>query len=136
MSGPEGRIEVSYGDGGSGRVRAVRAAGGPRPERSASSGPCRQDDVDARASCCDFADAVRDGSRPDRARRSRALHILEATLAVYLSAATGETVGAAARRPTIPSPLAGVAGLAQIDLPAWSPVRGAALYGIRAAAEG
>ena len=81
----------------------------------------------------DFVDAVTDG-RPPIASGEQGLHILEATLAVYLSSATGETVGLPLP-PDHPVAREGVVGLAQMTLPPWSPVSRRGMYGIRASEE-
>jgi hypothetical protein len=62
------------------------------------------------------------------------LHILEATLAVYLSAATGETVGLPLP-PDHPVAREGVVGLTHMILPPWSPVSRRGMFGIRASEE-
>ena len=63
-------------------------------------------------------------------RRKQGLHILEATLAVYLSAALGRTVGLPIE-PGHPVYERGVAGLRELDLPDWSPIRRRRLFGVQ-----
>jgi predicted dehydrogenase len=130
VSGPEGRIEVSYVDGGSGAFvpfdrLVVHGRSGRVEQRT------MPPDASMRSVILDFADAVRDGREPI-ATGAQGLHILEASLAVYLSAATGVTV-ALPLDPEHPVAVAGVAGLARIESPAWSPVRRLGLYGSEAA---
>jgi len=85
-------------------------------------------DLGMRGTLRDFAAAVAVG-RDSAAPGQQGLHILEATLAVYLSAAIGETV-------SLPLPeehpvyRLGVAGLAQIELAPRSPVRRRGLFGL------
>jgi predicted dehydrogenase len=127
VSGSEGRIEVFYEDGGSGAFvpferMEVRGRSGHQVVRDLPS------DLGIRGTLLDFADAVAAGRDP-AAPGEQGLHILEATLAVYLSAATGETV-------SLPLPedhpvaRLGVAGLAELDLPSWSPIRRHGLFGL------
>jgi len=74
----------------------------------------------------DFAHAVLDGREPVGAG-ARALHALESTLAAYASGATGRMV----ELPLLPGdPMyeLGVMGVAELDLPAWSPVRTRGLF--------
>jgi predicted dehydrogenase len=132
VSGPEGRVEVTYRDGGSGAFAPfeqleVHGRGGHRIERDLAG------DDPMRGIVRDFGEAVTAGRDPI-ASAEQGLHILEATLAVYLSAAMGTVV-------TLPLPqdhpihLRGIAGLAELDLPAWSPVRRRGMFGL-ARAEG
>jgi predicted dehydrogenase len=127
VSGPLGRIEVFYEDGGSGAFvpferLEVHGVGGHHVERDMPS------DLGMRGILRDFAVAVTTGRDP-AAPGEQGLHVLEATLAVYLSAATGETV---------PLPLPeehpvyrfGVAGLAKVDLAPWSPIRRRGVFGL------
>jgi predicted dehydrogenase len=127
VSGPDGRIEVTYEDGGSGAFvpldrLEVHGRGGHRVERDMPS------DLGIRGLLRDFSDAVAAGHDPV-APGEQGLHILEATLAVYLSAATGELVPLPLP-PDHPVSRLGVAGLAELDLPASSPVRRAGLFGL------
>jgi predicted dehydrogenase len=127
VSGPAGRIEVSYEDGGSGAFAPfdrleVHGRSGHRTEREMPS------DLGIRGTLRDFAEAVATARDP-AAPGEQGLHILEATLAVYLSASTGGTV-------ELPLPAEhpvsrlGVAGLAEVDLPASSPPRRLRLFGL------
>lgn len=133
VSGPDGRIEVSYENGGSGAFvpfdrLEVHGRSGQRIERDLPG----EDAI--WAVIRDFADAVAQGRDPI-APAEQGAHILEATLAVYLSAAVGATVELPLP-PDHPVSVAGVAGLARLDLPAWSPVRRRGLFGLVPAAEG
>ena len=127
VSGPDGRIEVTYRDGGSGAFEPVdrlevHGRDGSRVERDMVTRLGIEDVV------LDFADAVVAG-RDSVATGEQGAHILEATLAVYLSAALGESVG-------LPLPvdhpvyLEGVTGLKRLDLPIWSSVRRLGLFGL------
>ncbi|MFV2064289.1 MAG: Gfo/Idh/MocA family protein [Chloroflexota bacterium] len=128
VSGAQGRIEVYYEDGGSGAFvpferLEIHGVGGHRVERDMRS------DLGIRGTLRDFAASVATGRDP-AASGEQGLHILEATLAVYLSAATGGTI-------ELPLPdehpvsRLGVAGLAEVELAPWSPVRGRGLFGVR-----
>jgi predicted dehydrogenase len=126
VSGPLGRIEVFYEDGGTGAFvpferLEVHTADGRLVERNMPS------DLGMRDTLRDFAAAVREG-RDSAATGEQGVHILEATLAVYLSAATGETVSLPLPEDHAVSRL-GVAGLAELDLVPWSPVRRRRLFG-------
>jgi predicted dehydrogenase len=127
VSGPLGRIEVFYEDGGSGAFvpferLEVHGAGGHHVERNMPS------DLGMRGTLQDFAAAVTTGRDP-AASGEQGLRVLEATLAVDLSAAIGETV-ALPLPEGHPVSCLGVAGLAQIDLAPWSPVRRRGLFGL------
>lgn len=127
VSGHKGRIEVVYEGGGSGAFvpferLEVHGVTGHHLERDMPS------DLGMRGTLRDFAAAIALGRDP-AAPGEQGLHVLEATLAVYLAAATGETV-------TLPLPeehpvsRLGVTGLAQIDLAPWSPVRQRGIFGL------
>ena len=127
VSGPLGRIEVFYEDGGSGAFvpferLEVHGAGGHHVERDLPS------DLGMRDTIRDFAVAVMTGREP-AAPGEQGLHILEATLAVYLSAAIGETV-ALPLPGEHPVSRLGVAGLAEVDLAPWSPIRRRGVFGL------
>lgn len=127
VSGPLGRIEVFYEGGGSGAFvpferLEVHGVTGHHVERDMPS------DLGVRGILQDFAAAVTTGRDPV-APGQQGLHVLEATLAVYLSAAMGETVALPLPEEHPVSRL-GVAGLAQIDLAPWSPVRRRGLFGL------
>lgn len=130
VAGPDGRIEVSYRDGGSGAFapfeRLVSHGRSGRHEE-VSMPP---DDSVARV-LLDFAVAVREGREP-AAPGELGLHILEATLAVYLSAATGSLV----QLPLRPGDSVyehGVFGLRELGVPIWSPIRTRGIFGVGAA---
>lgn len=127
VSGPLGRVEVYYEDGGSGAFvpferLEVHGITGHHVERDMPS------DLGMRGTLRDFAVAVATGRDP-AASGQQGLHILEATLAVYLSAAIGETIALPLPEEHPVSRL-GVAGLAHIELAPWSPVRRRGLFGI------
>jgi predicted dehydrogenase len=127
VSGPAGRIEVSYRDGGSGAFAPferleVHGAGGHFAETSLPAG----DSI--RSVVGDFVAAVSDGRDPI-ASGEQGRHILDATLAVYASAATGRTV-------ELPFPAGhpvydhGVGGLRSLDLAPWSRIVRRRIFGV------
>lgn len=76
----------------------------------------------------DFAESVRRRT-PSAAPGEEGLHVLEAAVAAYESAATGRTI-------TLPLDEAdpvyqrGIAGLADLDIPIWSPVGSKQIFGV------
>jgi predicted dehydrogenase len=127
VSGPDGRIEVSYRDGGSGAFAPferleVHGLSGHFAETSLPAG----DSI--RSVIGDFIAAVRDGRDPI-APGEQGRHILDATLAVYASAATGRTV-------ELPFPAGhpvhdyGVGGLRSLDLAPWSRIVRKRIFGV------
>jgi predicted dehydrogenase len=127
VSGPAGRIQVEYRDGGSGPFQpfeqlTVQGRAGRRVERELPA------DKSLERVLLDFASAVRDGREPI-ATGEQGRHILEATLAAYASAGLGRTV----ELPLRPGDVIfekGVAGLAELELAAWSVIRRKGLFGI------
>lgn len=113
VSGPDGRIEVGYRDGGSGAFEPFE-----RLEVHGASGHFTETSLPAvetiRSLIEDFVSAVHEGHDPI-APGEQGRHILDATLAVYASAATGRTV-------ELPFPVGhplydlGVGGLRSLDL--------------------
>ena len=113
VSGPEGRIEITYRDGSNGGWEPVErfVVNGRSGRRDVSDLPF----IDgAHPLIADLADAIRAG-RPPIATGAQGAHILEATLAVYASAATGRTWDLPLT-PGSPVYERGVAGLAELDL--------------------
>lgn len=129
VAGPDGRIEVTYRDGGSGAFvpfeRLVVHGRSGRAEETAVA-----DDDSMGAIVLDFADAIREGRDP-AAPGEQGLHILEAVLAVYESAALGRTVELPLALDD-PVRRLGVAGLRELPMPAWSQVRRRHLFGLDA----
>ena len=129
ISGPDGRIEVTYEDGGSGAFvpfeRLVLHGRSGRLEETTL--PV---DASMEAIILDFAGAIREGRDPV-ASGAQGHHILEATLAVYESAALGRTV-LLPLSPDDPVYQRGVAGLRELDMPPWSPIRRHSLFGLDA----
>jgi predicted dehydrogenase len=82
------------------------------------------------AAVLDIGDAINQGRAPVAGGR-QALHILEATLAAYTSAALGRTVPLPF---TADNPVfqLGVTGLRDLDVPSWSPVSRDGLFGLGA----
>jgi predicted dehydrogenase len=127
VSGPAGRIQVEYRDGGSGPFQpferlTVQGRTGGRVERDLPA------DRSIERVLLDFAGAIRDGREPI-ATGEQGRHILEATLAAYASAGLGRTV-ALPLRPGEPIFEKGVSGLAELELAAWSAIRRKGLFGI------
>lgn len=129
VAGPDGRIEVTYRDGGSGAFvpfdRLVAHGRSGRLEETVL-----PDDHSMDAILLDFAAAIREGRDPV-APGAQGLRILEAVLAVYESAALGRTVELPL---AVDDPVRtlGVAGLRGLPMPAWSQVRRRRLFGIDA----
>jgi predicted dehydrogenase len=134
VSGTKGRLAVRYRDDGTcpwapfDHLTVTTAAGARRVPL-----PPGQELVELvitalRDTVVDLADAIKDQRLP-AADGQAALRTLEATVATYASAALGQTVavplatdGALHRR--------GVMGLADLDVPDWSPVRRRGLFGL------
>ena len=134
MTGTRGRLSVRYRDDGTPpwapfeRLEVV-TEGGARTHPL----PAGKDLVELvgeamRATVLDLADAVQ-GGRPPAADGRGALHVLEATLAAYGSAALGASM-ALPLSPDSPLHRFGVLGLQGLDLPEWSTVRQRGLFGV------
>jgi predicted dehydrogenase len=127
VSGPLGRIEVTYEDGGNGAFVPIdRLVVHGRSGRDEVTGLPFEDGV--RPLISDLADAIRAG-RPPIASGAQGAHILEATLAVYASGATGRTWDLPLT-PGEPLYERGVAGLAELDLTPSSPIRTKRIFGL------
>lgn len=130
VAGTDGRIEVEYRDGASGafapfeRLRVYGTAG--NSEELSLPG----DDSMLRV-LADFRSAIEEGRDPI-APGEHGLHILEATLAAYASAATGRTIELPLG-PDHPVHVRGVAGLRDLEIPEWSPMRRRRIFGLGAA---
>jgi predicted dehydrogenase len=127
VSGPEGRIEITYRDGSNGGWEPV--------ERFVVNGRSGRWDVTdlpfidgAHPLIADLADAIRAG-RPPIATGAQGAHILEATLAVYASAATGRTWDLPLT-PGSPVYERGVAGLAELELDPRGAIARKRIFGI------
>ena len=127
VSGPDGRIEVTYEDGGNGAFAPIdRLVVHGRSGRVEELGLPFEDGVVPLIA--DLADAIRVGRAPI-ASGDNGAHILEATLAVYASGATGRTW----ELPLIPGEPVyerGVAGLAELDLAPASHIRLRRIFGV------
>jgi predicted dehydrogenase len=127
VSGTGGRLEVRYRDGATGpyepiELAALTAIGGePR------SLPLDGARATHRAAIEDFGLALSQGRSPAADARAGA-RAVAATVAAYQSAATGSTVELPLD-PGGPVYANGVAGLIELPLPAWSPVRRLGLFG-------
>lgn len=127
VSGPFGRIEVTYQDGGNGAFAPIdRLVVHGRSGRAEEIGMSFEDGV--RPIIAELADAIRAG-RPPIADGAQGAHILEATLAAYASAATGRT-WELPLTPGEPVYERGVAGLAELDLAHSSPIRRKRIFGL------
>lgn len=125
VSGSEGRLSVRFAGGGTSPFAPVESItvvdrDGEHPVTVA---PERNGLAELLA---DFAHAVLEGREPV-GEGARALHALESTLAAYASGATGRIVELPLS-PGDPVYELGVMGLAELDLPAWSPVRNLGLF--------
>jgi predicted dehydrogenase len=127
VSGAAGRIEITYRDGSNGGWEPV--------ERFVVHGRNGRSEVTdlpfingARPLMAELADAIQSG-RPPIASGAQGAHILEATLAVYASAATGR-VWDLPLQPGNAIYERGVAGLAELDMAASSPIRRKRIFGI------
>jgi predicted dehydrogenase len=125
VSGPLGRVEVTYRDGGSGGFVPFErlVSHGRNGRREITELP---EDDSTGAILDDFAAAVRMRREPI-APGSAGFHTLEVTVAAYLSAALDTTV-VLPLQPGHPVYERGVAGLAELELPAWSPVRRRSIF--------
>ncbi|MDP9481791.1 MAG: Gfo/Idh/MocA family oxidoreductase [Chloroflexota bacterium] len=127
VSGPIGRIEVSYEDGGNGAFDPFeRLIVHGRSGRFEETELPWDDGV--RPLIAELGEAIRAG-RPPIASGAQGAHILEATLAVYASAATGTTWDLPLQ-PGTPIYELGVAGLAELDLAPSSPIRRKRIFGV------
>ncbi|HET6507848.1 MAG TPA: Gfo/Idh/MocA family oxidoreductase [Baekduia sp.] len=134
VTGTEGRVVAVYRDGGTSpwspldRVLVTTAAG-TRVELDVTG----QADDDYAALLDTFVYVTRDftqaalGGTAPRASGADGLRILEATVGALASAATGRIVEIPLDRDS-PAFLRGVLGVADLDLPDWSPVRTRGLY--------
>jgi predicted dehydrogenase len=127
VSGPVGRIQVEYRDGGSGPFQPfeqliIQGRSGRRVERRLPAGSPIERVM------LDFAAAIRDGREPV-ASGEQGRHILEATLAAYASAGLGRTVELPLRagEPVFEK---GVSGLVELELAPWSTIRRKGLFGV------
>jgi predicted dehydrogenase len=127
VSGREGRIDVTYRDGSNGGWEPVESfVVHGRSGRSEITGLPFVDG--AHPLIADLADAIRAG-RPPIATGAQGAHILEATLAVYASAATGRTwdLPLQAGNPVYER---GVAGLAELDVDPSSAIGRKRIFGV------
>lgn len=127
ISGPAGRIEVAYADGGSGPFApferlTIQGRSGRRIERDLPA------DRSFEHILLDFAAAISEGRAPI-APGEQGRHILEATLAAYASAGLGRTVELPLW-PGDPMYERGVAGLAELELVPWSVIRRKRMFGL------
>jgi predicted dehydrogenase len=133
VSGTSGRLAIRYQGGGTSpfarftEVTLVNEQGAHVVDVPADNGFLEP-------AIFDFAESVA-GGRPPVASGEQGLHVLEAAVAAYESAATGRTI-------TLPLDDAdpvyqrGIAGLGELDLPAWSPVRGKQIFGVATSSPG
>jgi predicted dehydrogenase len=128
VSGTEGRLSIRFAGGGTSPFAQVESVTivDRDGEHSVTVAAERNGLVELLA---DFAHAVLEGREPV-GEGVRALHALEATLAAYESGATGRMVELPLS-PGDPMYEHGVMGVAELDLPAWSPARTLGLFSVR-----
>jgi predicted dehydrogenase len=127
VSGTGGRLEIRYRDGGTGPFEPIELA--TLSPVGGDTGPLQVQGVRVThpAAIEDFGRALSEGRSAAADARAGA-RAVAATVAAYQSAATGTTV-ALPLDPGSPVYAKGVAGLAELSLPAWSPVRVHGLFG-------
>jgi predicted dehydrogenase len=133
--GTKGRLRVDYRDGGTPpwapfERLAVTTADGTRHEplaRGAELGALVLDSMTA--ALLDVAGAIAAGRSPATSGRN-ALHVLETTLAAYVSSATGRTEPTRLDRAG-PVYRTGVTGIRDLAIAPWSPVARDGLFGLR-----
>lgn len=134
LVGTKGRLTVRYRDSGTPpwapfEQLTVTTAAGTRTEPLPAGKELAPLVLDSlTATLVDAADAVQSG-RPPATDGRQGLHILQATLAAYASAATGATVPLPFA-PDSPVFRSGVLGLRELDGPQWAPVRRRGLLGL------
>jgi predicted dehydrogenase len=127
VSGRDGRIEVMYRDGGNGPFAPFeRLVVHGRKGRSEVTNLVNHDGV--QALIADLGERLRDG-RPPIASGADGAHTLEATLATYASAATGQTWNLPLQ-PSDPIYQRGVAGLLDLELAPTSPISRKRIFGL------
>lgn len=125
VSGTDGRIEIRYQGGGTSPFVPLESVTlvdqhGPQPIGI-------KPDADSLTPLLrDFGHAIVDGREP-MATGEQALRTLEATVAAYISAATGRTIELPLAEGD-PAFELGVEALGQLELPAWSPLRRRRLF--------
>ena len=130
VSGREGRIEVTYRDGGNGAfVPFERLVVHGRSGRTETSDLEDRDGVNLLIA--DLATRLRDG-RPPVASGADGAHTLEATLATYASAATGRTWNLPLDS-TEPIYQRGVSGLVDLEASPSSPIGRKHIFGLASA---
>lgn len=128
VSGPRGRLAIRYRDGATGPFVPFESLVVHGPDARREVAVTTDWDAAFVALLADFGRAVLNGRDPI-APGEQGLHILEATLAAYASAALGRTVPLPLS-PDDPLYRRGVTGLGELELPAWSPVRRRRLFGV------
>ncbi|MFL5757823.1 MAG: Gfo/Idh/MocA family protein [Chloroflexota bacterium] len=126
ISGREGRIEITYEGGASGAfvpLERMFVTGRSGREEMTDLQP----DVSMDLVLADFAAAIVDAHDPV-APGEQGLHALEATLAVYESAALGRTVELPLQ-PGDPVYERGVAGIRDLEIPTWSTIGRRHIFG-------
>jgi len=125
VSGSDGRLSIRFAGGGTSPFAPVESVTvvDRDGEHTVGLAPERNGLVELLA---DFAHAVLEQREP-AGDGTRALHALESTLAAYASGAIGSMVELPLS-PGDPMYELGAMGVAQLDLPAWSPVRTRGLF--------
>jgi predicted dehydrogenase len=129
ISGTTGRLAIRYEGGGTSPFATFKELTLVN-ERGSRAVDVQADTGFLEPAIVDFAEAVQ-GGRPPAATGEQGLHVLEAAVAAYESAATGRTI-ALPLDEADPVYQRGVAGIAELDLPTWSPVRSKQIFGVPA----
>jgi predicted dehydrogenase len=141
VGGTEGRVSVIYEDNGTwpwSEFERVLVTIGEETRAEFAAGDAPKDDVPSWLVpfidlAAEFAEACLE-DEPPRFPGIEGLHVLEAAIAAYKSGATGESVGVPLQRDD-PMFLKGAVGVADLDLPSWSPVQRSGLFLPRRALE-
>lgn len=134
VSGPDGRIEIRYAGGGTApfapleEVRVVHRDGTSRTAMSPSPRATDAPIVDLTPTLRDFFERLASGRAPLVAAED-GLHVLEATLAAYESAALARTVALPLRRDD-PLYLHGLPGIRELDIDPSNPMIRRSLFGL------
>jgi predicted dehydrogenase len=129
ISGTEGRVTISYEDGGTfSPFRELRLT--DRSGTRVLDVPERPPEGTVPLAVRDFASALAE-RRPPAAPGEDGLRNLEGVMAAYESAALGRTVGLPLER-SDPLFQRGAIGLRELELPDWSPVRRKGIFGVAA----
>ncbi|MGH2819208.1 MAG: Gfo/Idh/MocA family protein [Actinomycetota bacterium] len=129
ISGTTGRLAIRYEGGGTSPFAPFEELV-IVDERGSRSVDVPPDNGFLERAIVDFAESIA-GDRTPIAPGEQGLHILEATVGAYKSAATGRTITLPLDRAD-PMFQRGVGGVMELDIPAWSPIRSNGIFGVRA----